>query len=135
MVYQTEEFTQDMQFPFLNLSDLTFEGIVKYAVMQTLKLQTEDIERFALSVENIESLVLDELEIAEEVEKKKRERGKEPTPTYTEQVDAKVAQLNKDYGTVEENRLKRIRELAIYKFRLIMRHIKHKMPIDMVGVL
>lgn len=132
MVFETRE---DVTSPLINFSDLTYEGIIKYAVMQTLRLQTEDTERFALSVENIESLVLDELEQKEIIETVNRGKGKEPHPTYFEDLDKKLKDLETLYGRRDDKHLIKIRELAQFKFRLLMRHIKQKIPLDMVGII
>lgn len=103
---------------FLGLKDADFSDFVTFAVFQALRAQLEDVTKFALAVENIESLLIDKLE-----------------QDYYAKVNAKIQELEEQYGNRDEDRIIKIKELATFKFRELIKYIKKGMPEEIEGVL
>lgn len=101
------------------LKEADFYDFVKYAVFQVLKSQLEDVSKFVLAVENVESLLIDQLD-----------------DEYFEKIKQKHKELINEYGTrTEEDRLKISSELARFKFRELVKFIKKRIPEEVEGVL
>ena len=108
----------DEDIKFLGIKKLSFSDFVKYAVFQALKAQVEGIEKFSLAVDNIESLVADELD-----------------DDYYKEVDKKWEELEDEYGTKDEVKLKKLRKFSQFKFRKLVKYMKSKIPTDTEGVM
>lgn len=124
-----EEFDTIKQ--ILDLKEISMEALVKYALLQALKLQTEDLQKFSLAVENIESLLIDEIE--EDYERCKKENRIDES--YIEKVKLKWEELEKEYGKREEFQAVKLKEFSQFKFRELMKLIKKRIPIEAVGVI
>lgn len=100
------------------LQELDFETILYFSILQALKSALEDVYKYYLAVENIESLLADELEYNQEYYKKVEEFEKE---------------IIKRHGISEEKQSIRLLELARFKFRELMKIIKRKIPHNVIG--
>ncbi len=93
------------------LKSIEFEDLIRYAILQALRSAIEDITKFSIAVENLESLMVDEL-----------------PDEYFEKVNKKWQELDEMYGKKDETL--KIREFTIFKFRELIKLIKRKSPIE-----
>jgi hypothetical protein len=56
------EETTPTSIPLASLKDLDFDDIIKYALIQAIRAELEDMVKFSLAVETLESLLIDELD-------------------------------------------------------------------------
>lgn len=104
----------------MNLKELSIDNLIKYCMLQALRLQTEDVIKFSLAVENLESLLWDEIEKDTE---------------YQDNIKKKKAEINKEHGSGEDKKILVMKEISQYKFRLLVNKVKKKIPIDTIGVI
>lgn len=115
----------------LDLKEISMEALVKYALLQALRLQTEDLQKFSLAVENIESLMIDEIEA--DYERCKKNGNVEES--YLGKIEKERKRLDETYGERPEFQLVKLKEFSQFKFRELMKLIKKKIPIEAVGVI
>jgi hypothetical protein len=100
------------------LKELDFDDILKFAILQVLKSSHEDVMKYYISVENLESLMIDILD-----------------EDYFKKIEQIVAQVNEKYGLKKETETQRLREITILKFRELIKRIKKRIPVEVEGVL
>jgi hypothetical protein len=100
------------------LKELDFDDILKYAILQVLKSSHDDVMKYYIAVENLESLMIDNLD-----------------EDYFKRVEQIVAQINEKYGLKKETEPQRLREITILKFRELIKLIKKRIPVEVEGVL
>jgi hypothetical protein len=103
---------------FESLKELDFYDIVKYALIQTVRASVEDVIKYSLAVETIESLLIDVLD-----------------DEYFKKLDEKWRELEMKYGTKKETELARMKEYALFKFRELIKVMKKRIPVEVEGVL
>jgi hypothetical protein len=101
-----------------SLKDVDFYDIVKYAVIQTVRASVEDVIKYSLAVETIESLLIDNLDDG-----------------YFKNLEKKWKELEEKYGTKKENELMRIKEFSQFKFRELVKLMKKRIPTEIEGML
>jgi hypothetical protein len=102
----------------IELKELDFDDILKYAILQVLKASHDDVMKYYIAVENLESLMIDNLD-----------------ENYFKKVEQIVAQINEKYGLKKETEPQRLREITILKFRELIKLIKKRIPVEVEGVL
>lgn len=106
-----------------DIKEWSFTDFLNFAVMQSLKSASEDIVKYAISVDNIETLLIDDLE------------NDKSNPNYFQKIKTKEKELEREYGTRDEFKAVRLKELSSFKFRELIKFIKKKTPQEVIGVL
>jgi hypothetical protein len=101
-----------------NLKEVDFYDIVKYAVIQVVRVSIEDVLKYSLAVETIESLLIDNLDDG-----------------YFQRINEKWKELEEKYGTKKETELMRLKEFSQFKFRELVKLMKKRIPTEIEGVL
>lgn len=110
-----------------------FNDLKMLSIKTALESQLQDVEKFALAVDGIECLIWYDLMKMEEMEFRRRGEGKASKPTYLEDLGAKMKELGETYGTRDDRRLFKLKELAQFKFRLLLCYIRERMPVHVEG--
>ena len=100
------------------ITEWNFNDIIKYAIFKILNVASEDVTKYVIAVENLESLLIDELE-----------KDKE----YAKNIQKRQAFLDEEYGFRDEVLEKKMMLMAQFKFRELIKRIKKKIPEDVVG--
>lgn len=108
----------DELIPISSLKELDFYDIVKYAMIQTIKAELEDVVKYSLAVENLESLLIDELD-----------------EEYFKKIEQKAIELEEKYGTKKETEAIKLKEFSTFKFRELIKLMKRKISFEVEGVL
>lgn len=100
------------------IKEFSINDFINFSIIQSLKSASEDLQKFTICVSNIESLMCDELD---------------DDTDYQNAIKAKEAELKTKMKLGEED--KRDWLMAQFKFRLLIKKIKMKIPKEERGVL
>jgi hypothetical protein len=109
---------EEIEISPMELKELDFDDILKYAILQVLKSSHEDVMKYYISVENLESLMIDILD-----------------EDYLKKIEQIFSQINEKYGLKKETEPQRLREITILKFRELIKRIKKRIPTEIEGML
>jgi hypothetical protein len=100
------------------IKEWSINDMIKFAVLQTLKAMSEDTHKFSICVNAIESLMCDEVEENEDYKKK---------------INKKWEELEEEYGNRFDKKIDKVSEFANFKFRLLVKLMKSKIPVEITG--
>lgn len=107
------------------MKEVSYGDFVNFAIFQVLKAQLDaDVFKFPLAVENLESLLLDEVETF---------KGKSSGDNYDSLVNKIKDGLESEAG--RDDKLAVMKNLAKAKFRMLLRMVKKKLPVEEEGIL
>ena len=95
-----------------------FDEFVRFSILQALRAATEDVIKYAVCVNNIEALMVDELE---------------ENQIYKTAITTLDKKHQKEYGIADENMQQRLGEMASFKFKELVKILKFKIPKEKVG--
>jgi len=101
------------------LAKMSYRAFVNYTVFQVIR-NMPDLIKFATAVEALEAL------LQEDIEK---------DSNYLKDLQTFIQELNQKYGTnpVDENdKINKIRELTLWKFRRLVKILRSKIPEEVI---
>jgi len=101
------EETTPTSIPLASLKDLDFDDIIKYALIQAIRAELEDMVKFSLAVETLESLLIDELD-----------------EEYFKKTEQKLIELEQKYGSRRDVDSIKLKEYYTFKFRELIKLLK-----------
>jgi len=102
------------------IKDWSWDDLLKYAVLKSISASIVDLIKFSVSVDMVEAIAGEEVENNTE---------------YGKALKEKEAELDKKYGLREEWKEIKLKELATFKFRELLKLIRKKIPKEETGVL
>ena len=100
------------------IKEFSINDFINFSIIQTLKSASDDLNKYQICVSNIESLMCDDLEEDDK---------------YQKAIDAEKERLKGVFKLGDED--KRDWLFAQFKFRLLIKKIKMKIPKEERGVL